>query len=661
MNDVDMTARRYQHLSILLLSRRRVQLGCLGLLLVVCFASSFSTAFTSIFYSPRYYRDMALAHSGIQHLHQAQRLLLSLQDHPLNQESIHQAQNEFMGAAQDFGQLRADMQTLPSFVFDLPFAGASLHTLQHLVPLADDFSRAGDLGCQMVQEVMSILRSPAEQKQSALWTRKMLLLTSDLYTIHRLVRSGLHELDQVQPGETHLGAQVDTQLALLRQYEPQFEVWLTLLERALPFLPDLLGTNQPAQYFLEMLDSSELRPGGGFIGNYGSLTFVNGRLQKAQIADVSLLDLPFKAAGGLIPFPPEYRWFPLAHGKWSLRDSNLDADFPTSARFGLRNFQLEGGNMPMQGVVAITPMLIQHMLEITGPIAIPAYHDTITAQNLIARIHYYQLGAGRRGSSLFLSSDGLSSQRKHFTALLADAFFSRLRHLSNGEMAKMTHLLLDSLQTKDIQLYFPQNEVEALLRQARIDASIQQAPDGLLVVDANVSGNKANSFIRSTVTDVVHIDAAGNALHSLTLRYSWTLSGNVFGNPLYQAYIQVYAPANSLLQDQMGWDQAPSTLRSGHVVWAGAISMLYGDSRTILLSWIVPHSVQSTHSGGMHFLYLVQQQAGIERDLRLQVYLPACAHLTGTSGATLVRTPQTLTLTQTLTRNVLVGIDYSCR
>jgi hypothetical protein len=89
--------------------------------------------------------------------------------------------------------------------------------------------------------------------------------------------------------------------------------------------------------------------------------------------------------------------------------------------------------------------------------------------------------------------------------------------------------------------------------------------------------------------------------------------------------------------------------------------MLYGDSRTIQLSWIVPHAVQSTHSGGMHFLYLVQRQAGIERDLRLQVYLPACARLTGTSGATLVHTPQMLTLTQTLTRNVLVGIDYSCR
>jgi hypothetical protein len=447
---------------------------------------------------------------------------------------------------------------------------------------------------------------------------------------------------------------------MLRQYEPQIRQWLILLEHALPFLPRLLGSNQPVNYLLEMLDSSELRPAGGFIGNYGFLTLDGGHLQKVHITDVDLLDLPFEKSGGLIPFPPEYRWFPLSHGQWSFRDSNLDADFPTSAQAGLKNYQLEGGNIPIQGLIAITPALIEHVLAITGPLFIPDYHDTITSQNLVERIHYYQLGAGRHGSGKVLSPDGLSSQRKHFTALLAEHFFTRLRHLSNPEIAQLVHLLLDSLQTKDVQLYFSTPDIEALLSQAHIDGAVQHAPDGLFLVDANINGNKANSFIRSTVTDIVNIDPEGNATHSVTLRYAWTLPGNVFGKSLYRAYIQLYAPANSHLQDVNGWGQTSITRDSGNVVWSGTISLLYGTTTTVMLSWIVPHAVQHDKQGKMHFIYLFQKQAGIERSLHLQVNFPACAVIQKVSGAAFERSMQTAWLTQVVTHDLHVGFDYTC-
>src|SRR5207253_1568048 len=130
---------------------------------------------------------------------------------------------------------------------------------------------------------------------------------------------------------------------------------LDTLEQLLPVAPTLLGVNTPANYLIEVLDSTELRPGGGFIGNYGTATLSAGRLTSASITDTYLLDRSFEDAGHSIRYPAAYSWFTLAPTSWSLRDSNLDADFPTAARYAEEIYREEGGKVPVQGVIAMTP------------------------------------------------------------------------------------------------------------------------------------------------------------------------------------------------------------------------------------------------------------------------------------------------------------------
>src|SRR5205807_318033 len=81
------------------------------------------------------------------------------------------------------------------------------------------------------------------------------------------------------------------------------------------------------------LDSTELRPGGGSIGNYGIATISGGRLTAAHITDTHLIDNAFTARGHSIAYPSAYSWDNLSHKSWSLHDSNLDADFPTAAHY----------------------------------------------------------------------------------------------------------------------------------------------------------------------------------------------------------------------------------------------------------------------------------------------------------------------------------------
>ena len=187
-----------------------------------------------------------------------------------------------------------------------------------------------------------------------------------------------------------------------------------------------------------------------------------------SVTDIDLLDKPYEAAGKYIPYPKEYSWFDIGSHSWSMRDSNLDADFSIDARYGEITYQTEAGKdaIPVQGVIAITPWLIQNLLKITGPISVPEYQETVTATNLIDLIHFHQLGgkAAGEGSDTTHSPDGQSSLRKHFMALLAGSLLGRVRQLASTNLSTLLKLATDSLHTKDIQVYFNDSAAEAFLQ-----------------------------------------------------------------------------------------------------------------------------------------------------------------------------------------------------
>src|SRR5205085_10108528 len=130
--------------------------------------------------------------------------------------------------------------------------------------------------------------------------------------------------------------------------------------------------------------------------------------------------------------------------------------------------------------------------------------------------------------------DGHSSLRKCFTELLSEHFLAHVHQLSSPALFKLEQVLLNAVRSKDIQLYFNSSVAENMLQRFHLDAAIQSpAGDGLFIVDANIAGNKANSFITNTIDDQVAIDVEGNAVHHTTISYAWTTPGSVYGSALY--------------------------------------------------------------------------------------------------------------------------------
>lgn len=642
--------------------KRYLLVGILLLLFLAASVSSVVGYLVYYTYGTRYHADLLLVQTGTLHLQKAETLLATWSKRSLDTQLTNQAADEFVSASKTFNQLYGDLRSLPEIVKQIPAYGTRLNAALRLVPLAITLSQAGVTSCNILNTLVTGLHDPLTLQGHGITISDLALVTQDVKKLGSALALAIQQVNQLQPGDLSFDSRIPKLVSTFHNDLPLIQNWLDTFQQLLPITPTLLGIGTPANYLIEVVDSTELRPGGGFIGNYGIATLSGGRLAAAHITDVDLLDKPYEIAGNVIPYPAAYTWFDLAPGSWSFRDSNLDADFPTVARYGEQTYKQEGGNVPVQGVIAITPMLIEHALAITGPIAIPEYNnETITAQNLIARIHFHQLGREGQGSELIPSPDRNSSLRKRFTALLAEHFLARVRQLSSANLSELLLLMFNSVRSKDIQIYFNSNVAEKFLHDHNLDAAIQ-APigDSLFVVDANIAPNKANNFIINTLNDRVTIDGQGNTIHHASLQYTWTIAGQNYGSPVYRDFVRVYVPPDSILLLQDGWQPRGTSSAFNRKVWMGYFELSYGETRTITLEWKVP-AAASRDQSSWHYQYLIQKQAGILWKLNLQIVTPSCATITNKLGGLISSNSQEATLTQTLAGDMNLGVYYACR
>src|SRR6266849_4637095 len=597
----------------------------------------------------KYQNDVVLAQVGIKHLQTALSLMQTWSKQPLDTPLVTHAQQEFAAASAVFARLETDLQSFPGASTLIPAYGARLSAALRLVPVALKISLAGVAGCDALNVIISRFHEPLSTSQG-LTIADLAAIGKDLHQIEADVKQAAAQVNALQPADLQFDSRIGKAIAAFHQYLPSLQALLQETDQLLPALPSLLGISAPAYYLVEILDSTQLRPGGGVIKDYGFATIIGGRLSAAHITDVNLLDTHFIATGQTLPLPSAYRWFDLASSSWTFRDSNLDADFPTAAGYAERNYSSEGGRVALQGVIAITPTLMEHALAITGPIDVPELHETVTAGNLLDRIHYYELGPG--------SKHGSTSST--FTELLAQDFLTRVHQLPSSVSLKLLQLVGSSLRTKDLQIYFNASPAENLLQLNHVDAAIQTSlGDNFLVVDANIAADNANQFITSTLDDRVTIDGSGNATHHATIRYAWLKNGDVYGSSLYRDYVRIYVPPGSSLQEQQGWQPLGTNEAFDREVWAGSFTLAYGQTDTITLTW-TEKGIAKKDAAGWHYQYLIQRQAGTQWMLNVQVTLPSCVVRTQTSGGLISHNGQITTLTRSLTGDMNLGVDYSC-
>lgn len=478
----------------------------------------------------------------------------------LDTNTLLQANKELGAARSDFVQVQA----LIDHASFIPLVEQYAPQYRPQITSARAASRVGEDVANMGQVLIKTALTLAPSLRGPLLnTSNTPLITADNLTLIGTTIDGIlpyvNDIQQQSqqmslsalPVSDHQRQQVQQLLQLL----PQAKSILTQSRSYLDAMGWLLGVDGQRTFLVQTMDRGELRPTGGFTGQYGELHITGGRLAPFSLRDISLVEYADNSPTTDHLAPAAYRsWWPFAN--WGLRDSNLSANFPTSAQIAINQYKLET-HRQVDGVILFTPFLIEHVLRVTGPIRIPAYNETITSQNLEARLHYYQLdNAGIAKQSSISGSNTATSDRKQFTSLVARTLMDNLRHSSPTTLLAIGQQMLHDLQTKDLQVYFSNTQLEGLLTQQGYAAQVDRSTthDGLYIVQANVSASKASQYVKTMIHDTVTLDANGGATHNLQMQLAYTQLNFVYGLDTYRDYVRVYVPQGAKFLGGNGFD-----------------------------------------------------------------------------------------------------------
>ncbi len=394
-------------------------------------------------------------------------------------------------------------------------------------------------------------------------TRTLIRLGFDLRAESRQIELLIQKKDKRQNEITllenelkHLGNTLneahDTIIALVQKLPKAYSLQLSslpeLIEKANDFVdlaPTLLAKDSEKKYLILFANNMELRPGGGFIGSFGILTFKNMSLQDWKIYDV------YDADGQLKPHidPPDPIRLYLQQPHYFLRDSAFSPDFLDNYAKAKYFLQQELNISDFNGAVLFTTTSVQHILQAFGDLYLPDYNEIINERNfyLKAQIH---------SEKEFFPG---SIQKKGFLTAVARQIFVNLDRVS---LLTLTREIKRSLDEKQIVAYsdLPQIQEKLLdtnywsgrMIEPKCTAPQPDTPcviDYIFPVDANLGVNKANFFVRRQMNLKTRISVNGAIEHTFSLDIKNDSSAEVFPGGTYKNYFQLFLPKNSVIKN----------------------------------------------------------------------------------------------------------------
>src|SRR6266566_3928555 len=327
------------------------------LLLSLLLAGTFIPAILTLNYALNAYTTYTTLHdraySGVQHLLNVKTIFTGVSTHPtgfLDMSKLHRAQKEFVEAHKDFQQVQytLDHAAIISTITEyLPQYRPQITAAHATSKIGIDVT---DIGQELVKTAMTL--APTFRGPLLNDTHEPLITPAML----TLVRS---TIDYILPRLSDIQAQSATfsfnslpvsqrqrdQLTQLIQAMPQAEADLMQVRGLLDAAGWMLGVDHSRTFLVQTMDRAELRPTGGFTGQFGELSITGGRVAPFALKDISLVEYATNSPTLGLLAPPQYRsWWPFAN--WGLRDSNLSADFPTSAQIAIDKYKSEVDRSP---------------------------------------------------------------------------------------------------------------------------------------------------------------------------------------------------------------------------------------------------------------------------------------------------------------------------
>lgn len=359
--------------------------------------------------------------------------------------------------------------------------------------------------------------------------------------------------------------------------------------------------------FLVLLQNNmELRPGGGFLGQYAVIKVKNGEVVSSFVEDANLLDQRISADVSA-PYPfPQF----MQIKKWKFRDSNFSPDFATNVEKAKYFYRLSGRSSEgFDGVIAVNASVFNDVLALTGPITVPGYNVEFNKDNAVLKLEEIVEKA-------YLLNPELDTQNrkaimKKMTPLLIERIFSV------GNITKLADFAHQEINKKNIMINFTDAELQKMVEDVHWDGAVIKdwGGDYLMTVDANMGALKSDYYIKRSLSYDVDLTQP-KPLVTLKMLYQHTATYGDWRTSDYHSYLRVYVPegSNLLERKMVGWPNVQKEF--GKTYFGVKVDVLIGGQTEGLIVYELP---ERFHSDGNYKL-LIQKQSGVG-DVPVKVHI----------------------------------------
>lgn len=377
---------------------------------------------------------------------------------------------------------------------------------------------------------------------------------------------------------------------------------------ALEVAPSALGASSVKNYLMIFQNDKEIRPTGGFMTAYANLKLDKGRVSSSQSDDIYRLDEKLLSVCRsricpLTPPDPIVRYLPEADGRprtaWSLRDSNMSPDVPTSMKDFERLYSYLGEGIPFDGIILIDTHMVEELIKITGPVEV--FGTTYSAENdkrcncpnVIYELENYAQ----------IIEKG-QEDRKAILGTLMQQILVRSLGASTDKLPEFINAGVKLANSKHMMFYMHDEKTQSALAELNWIGKIKDFNgDYLHINDSNFAGGKSNLYVTQNV--LLEIDAESGK-HKLTINYKNPQPYNIWLNGINRDYVRVYVPKGSKLLSSKGSDVKVTTIEDiGKTAFEGFIQVRPDNSRQYILEYEAP-----IKADGKNYPLMIQKQPG---------------------------------------------------
>jgi UDP-N-acetylmuramyl pentapeptide phosphotransferase/UDP-N-acetylglucosamine-1-phosphate transferase len=297
--------------------------------------------------------------------------------------------------------------------------------------------------------------------------------------------------------------------------------------------PTVFGANGPRTYLLVVQNNAELRATGGLIGDWALMTAVDGKvsvgpLQKTSIWNTALASIPHPR----LDAPADYhRRYDHEDPQHALQNVNLSPDFPTVGR-ALMSLAPQAGLPHLDGVLAVDPLGLAALLQLTGPVSVAGWPEDINSANVVSVTL-------RDAYTNFFGE----TARTDFLGDVAKVVVDNATSGDLGAPARIAQVLGGAAHEGHLLLAFARPSEQRLAAELNVAGGLAPVrSDALAVNTQNAAGNKIDYYLQRQIEYHVQLNPdPGGRTARVTARLTISLNNTAPASGLPQIVIGPYA------------------------------------------------------------------------------------------------------------------------